>query len=673
MNVLLGAMVFLVLAGIVALLLARWPHAATIAGVGGAVLGCLAGLVPTVSVLLGGAPESSRLAWDASHGAFHVEVDALSAFFLLPVLGLSALTAVYGGDYLLAYRHEKSLGGPWFFFNLFVAGMVLVVVARTAFLFLVAWELMSVAAYFLVTFEQEKAETRKAGWVYLIAAHLGVAFLFLAFVLLGRNAGSLEFEEFRHAPLLAGGSSGLIFVVALIGFGAKAGLVPFHVWLPEAHPAAPSHVSALMSGVMIKMGLYGMLRIVTFLGPPAGWWGLMLAGFGLVTGLVGAALAMQQRDVKRVLAYSSIENMGLIGLALGVGLWGWASGLAGVAVLGTTAGLFHVWNHALMKGLMFLAAGSVLHGTGTKDMEKLGGLMQRMPWTGVAMLIGAVAIAALPPLNGFVSEWLMYLGLLAVGFETGGPSLAALFAAGLLALIGALAAVAFVRLIGIVLLGTPRSDAARHAHEASPWMLGPIFVLVVLCLTSAVAPQAVVGWLSGARNQLLPNLPREHVPDLALACVSGTPASLARVGNLNAAILGVSGTIAALFLVWARNARPVQGPTWGCGYIAPTPRMQYTGRSFAELLSEHMLPRFLRPHTARQSPHGLFPAKSSLGAETPDPISEKVYEPFFRYGEERFSQLRILQQGQVHVYLLYVMVAVVLALAWVSFRTWWAA
>lgn len=250
------------------------------------------------------------------------------AFFLLPVLGLSALAAVYGGDYLLAYRHEKSLGIPWFFFNVFVASMVLVVVARTAFLFLVAWEVMSVAAYFLVTFEQEKAGVRKAGWVFLIATHVGVAFLFFAFVLLGRNAGSLEFEAFRRMPDLAAGTSGLIFMLVLVGFGAKAGFVPFHVWLPEAHPAAPSHVSALMSGVMIKMGLYGMLRVLTFLGPPAPWWGLVLAGLGLLTGLVGVALALYQRDVKCVLAYSSIENMGLIGLALGVGLWGRASGLA---------------------------------------------------------------------------------------------------------------------------------------------------------------------------------------------------------------------------------------------------------------------------------------------------------------------------------------------------------
>jgi formate hydrogenlyase subunit 3/multisubunit Na+/H+ antiporter MnhD subunit len=669
MDVLLAAVALLTLAGTAAFVFSKWPRVATLLGAGGAVLGCLAGLAPTLRVLLGGSPESLRFAWDALHGAFTVEVDALSAFFLLPVLGLSALAAVYGGDYLLAYRHKKSLGSPWFFFNLFVAGMVMVVVARTVLLFLMAWEVMSVAAYFLVTFEHEKAEVRKAGWVYLVATHLGVAFLFLAFLLLGRNAGSLDFGAFRAMPALGAGGAGLIFLLALVGFGAKAGFVPFHVWLPEAHPAAPSHVSALMSGVMIKMGLYGMLRILTFLGQPAAWWGLTLAGLSLLTGLVGIALALQQRDVKRVLAYSSIENMGLIGLALGVGLWGWASDLPGVAALGVTAGLLHVWNHTLMKGLMFFAAGSVLHGTGTKDMEKLGGLMKRMPWTASAMMFGAVAIAALPPLNGFVSEWLMYLGLLKSGFSTGdGRSLPAFFAVGLLALIGSLAAVAFVRLTGIVLLGSPRSEAAQHAHESSPWMLGPMLLLMLLCLVVAMVPQLVTGWMGRAMDQVLGWQTGQTLVEL-----ESSEAPLSIVGNVNAgALIAIAAGMLGL-LTWSRQAVRAEGPTWGCGYVRPTVRMQYTGRSFAEMIAEHLLPRFLRPHTARRAPRGLFPSKSDFGAESPDPVSEKVYEPFFRNWAERFSRLRILQQGNLHVYLVYILLVIVLTLAWVSLRTWWVA
>jgi hydrogenase-4 component B len=636
----------------------------TLCGVGMVVVGCALAVVPTLRVLGGGPSESLRLAWDAPHGAFSVGLDALGAFFLLPVLVLSILAAVYGGNYLLPYHGKKSLGCSWLFYNTFVAGMVMVVLARTAILFLVSWEVMSLSAFFLVTFEHEKAEVRRAGWVYLVATHLGVAFLLGAFVLLGRHAGALEFEAFENMPALGAGWSGLIFVLALIGFGAKAGFVPFHVWLPEAHPAAPSHVSALMSGVMIKMGLYGLLRILSFLGPPAAWWGLTLASLGLLTALVGASLALNQRDVKRVLAYSSIENVGLIGLALGVGLWGRAGGLPAVAALGTAAGLFHVWNHALMKGLMFFAAGSVLHGTGTKDMEKLGGLMRRMPWTGCAMTAGAVAICGLPPLNGFVSEWLMYMGLMRCGLATNdGRSLTALLAVGLLALVGGLAAIAFVRLTGVVLLGSPRSEAARNAHESSPWMLAPMAVLVFLCLTVALFPVTVVGPLTGVLVQVLG---RGAGPTFAGLESTDTP--LRTLGVMNAWTLVAFAAVTAVLVVFSRKTARSEGPTWGCGYVRPTVRMQYTGRSFAEMIGEHLLPRFLRPQTTRQAPRGLFPSRSDFGSACPDPVSEMVYEPFFRRWAERSSRLRILQQGKVHVYLVYIVLTVVLALAWVSLR-----
>jgi NADH:ubiquinone oxidoreductase subunit 5 (subunit L)/multisubunit Na+/H+ antiporter MnhA subunit len=318
---------------------------------------------------------------------------------------------------------------------------------------------------------------------------------------------------------------------------------------------------------------------------------------------------------------------------------------------------------------MFFAAGSVLHGTGTKDVEKLGGLMKRMPWTASAMIVGAAAIAALPPLNGFVSEWLMYLGLLESGFATNDSrSLPAFFAVGILALIGSLAAVAFVRLTGIVLLGSPRSEAARHAHESSPWMLGPMLLLVVLCLAVAMVPQVVTGWMAGALDQVLG---RQAGGTLAELRSSEAPLSI--IGYVNAGTLIAIAAGMLGLLAWSRRALRAEGPTWGCGYVRPTVRMQYTGRSFAEMIAEHLLPRFLRPHAARRAPRGLFPSKSDFGSESPDPVSEKVYEPFFRGWAERFSRLRVLQQGKLHVYLVYILLTVVLALAWVSLRTWWAA
>jgi hydrogenase-4 component B len=666
MEALLSAVAVQLAGGTAALLLARKPWAATLTGAGAAVLGCVLGIAPAARILLAGGSESLKLAWDPLHGAFHVAIDPLSAFFLLPVFGLSALAAIYGASYLFSYRHEKNLGVPWFFFNVFVAGMTMVLLARTVLVFLISWETMSLAAYCLVTFEHEKSEVRRAGWIYLVATHLGVVFLFSAFLVLGGNAGGLDFDALRALSGLDGLTSGLIFVLAVIGFGAKAGFVPFHVWLPEAHPAAPSHVSALMSGVMIKMGLYGILRIQTLLGPPAPWQGWTLAGIGMATALLGIALAVHQRDLKRVLAYSSIENVGLITLSLGVGLWGWASRAPTVAALGMSAALLHIWNHALMKGLLFFAAGSVLHGTGTKDMEKLGGLMKRMPWTGSAMVVGAVAISALPPLNGFVSKWLVYLSVLEWGMPaSNNGGLPALLGVGLLAMIGGLAALAFVRLIGLTLLGAPRSPAALHAHESSPWMLGPMQILVVLCLAAAVVPQTATACLANVWGQVLGAAGTDRFVE-----VDQVEARLATIGNLNAftwlALLGATGALLTLTRNRARSA----GLTWGCGYVAPTARMQYSGRSFAELLAEHLLPRFLRPRTRRQAPHGLFPSQGEFASESPDPFEQKIYEPFFRRWAERFARLRILQQGKVHIYLVYIMVTVVLALTWASLRTW---
>jgi NADH:ubiquinone oxidoreductase subunit 5 (subunit L)/multisubunit Na+/H+ antiporter MnhA subunit len=315
-----------------------------------------------------------------------------------------------------------------------------------------------------------------------------------------------------------------------------------------------------------------------------------------------------------------------------------------------------------MKGLMFFAAGSVLHATGAKDMEQLGGLMRRMPWTGPAMTLGAVAIAALPPLNGFVSKWLVYMSLLECGLPRGHDgSLIALLAVGALALIGGLAALVFVRLIGIVMLGAPRSPAAEHAHESSVWMLGPMQLLVFLCLIVAVLPQAVTELVTSTLTQILG-------PEAGALLDRQAP--LSAVGNANAWVLITTLTGVAGLLALTRRAVRSDGPTWGCGYAMPSVRMQYTGRSFAEMLAEHLLPRFLRPRTKRQAPAGLFPAAGQFTSESPDPIQENLYLPFFRRWANRFARLRFLQQGKVHVYLVYIMVIVVVVLSWAPLRTW---
>ena len=412
MTLFLSGMALLVVSALAALLTRRFPKACTLLGAGGAVAGCALALLPAARGLCGAAV-SIRYPWSLPGGTFYAEIDSLSAFFLIPALGLPLVSAIYGGKYMMAYAGKKSLGASWFFYNLLAAGMAMSIVARNAVLFLMAWETMALASFFLVTFENEKPEAREAGWIYLVATHIGTAFLLVFFLLPGGE--SLDFDRFNP-----GAHPGLLFLLALVGFGTKAGFMPLHVWLPEAHPAAPSHVSAVMSGAMIKTGIYGLLRALMLLGQPPAWWGWVLVVIGISSGVLGVLFALAQHDLKRLLAYHSVENIGIIALGLGAGLLGVSYHSPVLAVLGFGGGLLHVLNHALFKGLLFLGAGSVAHGTGTREIDRLGGLLKRMPWTGITFLVGAAAISGLPPLNGFISEFLIYLG--AFGAIQGTPA-----------------------------------------------------------------------------------------------------------------------------------------------------------------------------------------------------------------------------------------------------------
>ncbi len=659
-----GVVFFAFGVGAIAPLLAwRSNRIASASGAVSAVAGGVLGLVLAFQALLGRMFAPWNASWQVPLGALRIAVDPLSAFFLVPVFGVSLLTAIYGYAYLGtdARPTSKRVAAPWCAFNVLVGSMVLVLVARQVLLFLVAWELMSLSAYVLVVFEHEKEEAKRAGWVYLVATHLGTSFLFVMFLLLSKHAGSFDFDAFVTMPRVGAGLSAVVFACALVGFGTKAGVVPFHVWLPEAHAAAPSHVSALMSGVMIKLGIYGILRVVVLLREPAFWWGPLLMVLGLTSSVLGIALALGQRDMKRVLAYSSVENMGLITLGIGLGLWGVTSGRPHIASIGVASSLLHIWNHATMKGLMFLSAGSVLHGTGTKDIEKLGGLMKRMPRTAIPMLLGAVAMSGLPPLNGFASEWLLYMGLMDGATSAGrGTGVALFLTVGVLSFVGAMAMFCFLRLIGVALLGEPRSAEADHAHESPRWMTMVLAVLGLLAMSLAVFPAFAV-----------------HLARPALAQVVGASVSsklstggLRELGAWNAAVM------AALLLVWAllwflwRNAPVASDSTWGCGYPSPTARMQYTGRSFSHTLSEGLLPRAILPHRLEARPKGVFPIPSALTTESADPVTRGIYEPLFRRVGRSFARLRWLQQGVTHLYLLYIVIAVVLALAWVSLPSW---
>jgi formate hydrogenlyase subunit 3/multisubunit Na+/H+ antiporter MnhD subunit len=662
-TLLLLALGVLLTSGALAFATSRAPVLASAIGAAGAFGGCVAALVPTVGALLGGTPESLQAPWGVPLAAFVVEIDALSAFFLVPIFVLGGLAAVYGRAYMRSESDKRSLGPSIFAFNVLVASMALVVIARNAVLFLVAWEVMALSAYVLVTFEHEKTEVRRAGWVYLIATHIGTIALIAMFVMLARGTGKYDFAAFEAAAPLGEATAMIVFVLALLGFGAKAGLVPLHVWLPEAHAAAPSHVSAVMSGVLLKMGIYGIVRTLSILGPARSWWGPTLMILGLLGAMLGIALALVQRDMKRALAYSSVENIGLVTLGLGLGYWGAASGRPAIALLGAAGGLLHVWNHALMKGTMFLGAGSILHATGTKDLERLGGLLHRMPRTGTAMIAGAVAISGLPPMNGFVSEWLLYLGLIRGGIASSdvgsAPGVAALLGTGVLSFVGAMAALCFLRLIGVALLGEARSVEADRAHESSAWLTAPMAILLAGSVTIGTLPLPVVAAVLHASDSIV-GAAHPPLPDVPLATL----------GHMNALVWGVTLVCSAVFVLLRRGKPARRDATWGCGYVAPTPRMQYTARAFAELFGAKVLPERLRPHFSGAAPMSVFPKPAAFASACDDPLTRGVYDPLFAGMGDRFARLRWLQQGILHIYILYILIVLVLGLAWVSFRVW---
>jgi hydrogenase-4 component B len=651
LDLVLGAIGVLAGTGVLALLLVRSPHVATSIAALGALAGGTVGHWAAVSALRSGFDGQISAPWAVPGGGLAVGIDPVSALFLVPLFVLGALCAFFGRSYLGA---RVVPAGE---LNLLLATMALVLIARHAMLFLVAWEAMTVLSYLLLTTDHGEPEVRRAGWMFLIAAHVGVMALLGLFVALGARAGgSLDFDALKDAwQEPAPGAVGIL-ALALVGFGVKAGVLGLHVWLPEAHAAAPSHVSALMSAVIIKLGIYGLLR-TTLLVSPGAWFGVTLMILGVAGALFGIALALGQRDLKRILAYSSVENVGIILLGLGLGFWARAQGDAGLSAIAFGGGLLHVWNHAAMKGLLFLGAGSVLHGTGTKDIERLGGLLGRMRWTGRAMILGSVAIAGLPPLNGFTGEWLLYRGLAQVGVSGATPSnLGAMGGAAALALVGGLAALCFARLVGVVLLGVPRDECSARAHESPAGMTIPMLVLAAVCIVGAIAAPALVS----LQASVLAELRAGSAVDAAAVSSLVSPLVVANV------LLFLALAIAAALLAW-RVGRAPAAETWGCGYAAPTSRMQYTGRAFSALTTR-VLPRWIRARLHVRPPEGPFPVASTFASDPADPLTRSIYEPLLVTSGKRFARLRFLQQGNLHIYLFYILAAVIGGLVWVAVR-----
>jgi len=653
MNSFILALTILAAGSLLALLLRRSAPATLVATLSVVVAAGLAIRV-ALQVLLSGESLAASSPWSLPGGEFRLLLDPLAAFFVLPIAVLALLCALYAGPYLRHDGLSRSLAPHWFLFNLMVAAMLLVVTAANAILFLVAWEIMTVTSFFLVAWDHRQARVREAAWLYLLAAHSGMMLLLALFVLAGQYCGGLNFSDFGPLGQLPLGSASLLFGLALFGFGIKAGLFPVHIWLPNAHPAAPSHVSALMSGVLIKTGIYGILRILSLLPPAPAWWGWVLIALGGGGAFYGIALALLQRDIKRCLAYSTVENIGIILLALGGGIVAGAAGLPAVALLAYSGALLHIWNHALFKGLLFLAAGALLHATGSRDMNRMGGLLRRMPLTGLLLIGGSLAISALPPFNGLVSEWLIYLGLWQAGAALDGfAALPLLLLIGLLGVIGALALVTFVRLVGICLLGEARDPCAAQAREAEPLMLLAMGLLCAGCLWIGLLPQTALSLLSKVPAQLA------RQPDSAPLAV---PLSL--FGSCGGVLL------LALLLVFfllhgLRRLRPPHSePTWNCAFRFPTPRMSYTGEAFSELAFRRLLPRLLRPELQGGVVTGRFPPAGSFCQRALDPVLDRHWRPLFVWLADRCQKLRWLQQGQLSIYLLYMFVASALLLSW---------
>lgn len=652
---LLGAIIAVGVSGIPGLFGSRRSPAGQWVTTALAVAGSGCGLVGAFGAMGDSLVEVVRQPCPVPQADFVLGADALSAFFLAPIFLISLLGSIYGLDYWKQSEHPESGAKLRFFYGLLTASLAVLVLARNSVTFLMGWEIMAVSAFFLVSTEDRDPEVRDAGWLYLAASHSATLCLFTLFALLYGLTGSYDLQ-----PLAQGTASPtmltILFVLALAGFGLKAGVMPFHFWLPSAHAMAPSHVSALMSGVLIKTGIYGLVRITSLMPDPPVWYGVLLLALGAVSAVLGVAFALGQHDLKRLLAYHSIENIGIIVIGLGLAVLGRSRGQPTWIVLGLTGALLHVWNHALFKSLLFYSAGSVIHSRHTREIDHLGGLAKSMPWTAGCFLLGAAAICGLPPLNGFVSEFLIYTGLFqTLGLENSRGFPAAAFVVPALALMGALALACFVKVFGVTFLGVSRSPDAPPAQESRWTMIAPMVILGGCCLIIGLRPALVAPWLDQAVAVWA------HEPSLAVGAVERA-AALEPLGLMAILLLGCL-VLGAGLLNWRIRAQPLSWTeTWSCGYTGATPRMQYTASSFAQFLVT-LFDWALRPTVERPRVESLFPANARFSSEVPEIVLDRIVLPVFGVLARVFFWFRLLQQGHTQIYLLYILAIVVLLMA----------
>jgi formate hydrogenlyase subunit 3/multisubunit Na+/H+ antiporter MnhD subunit len=625
----------------------------------------LSGIFTSVSFLLSDKDNMTLLHINSSIPflSFKLQLSNLSSYFILTLSILTLCVSIYSISYLSQYYGKRNTHTFNFLFGIFIISLISVFSSGNMLIFLLAWEVMSLTSYFLVIFESEHHETQKSGTLYLIMTHTATAFLTIAFLTIYSYTGS--FDIVNNAALIPPFSKNMIFLCLLIGFGTKAGIIPLHIWLPYAHPAAPSNVSALMSGIMIKTSVFGLIQFVfVALGGGFEWWGITLLIVGSISAILGVAYALMEIDIKRLLAYSSIENMGIILIGLGLSIYGYAKGNSLLSSLALIAALIHLFNHSLFKGALFLGAGSIYYTTHTKNMEKLGGLLKKMPYTGLFFLTACLSISSMPFFNGFISEWLTLQALFhSIGISSQGVKLIAMLAAAVLAMAGALAAACFVKAFGISFLGLPRSTEALNAIEVPITMLIGTGLLSLMCFVFGLFPQAILIPLNKVSNSIVNS---SVIPDLkgfsSFVYLKGLETNkISPIFMLAAGVILVAFVFLVIKLI-SRGTKERTYGTWDCGFRALNPRMQYTATGFSKPI-RIVFRAIYRPSRKLHIEEGkspYYPKAMKYVVLTQSVFEKYLYIPLTGLFTSFSTKVRrSVQTGSVHTYLLYIFITIV--------------
>jgi hydrogenase-4 component B len=664
----------LLLGALLSFVLQNKPKLSIIMGFSFANLASLCGLILGPMLLLSEHSLELSLPWSVFGTNLQFSIDSLAAFFITIISVLSLSVSIYSYGYVTAYIGKHNVGALGLFYNLFIFSMLALVSSGNSLMFLFFWELMSLVSYLLVVFEHQDFHVRRAGFIYIVMTHIGTIFITIAFLLLYQQTGSFSFAQYAaFGPSLAPHLKTIIFILVTLGFGTKAGIIPLHIWLPEAHPAAPSNISALMSGVMLKTAIFGFIKIVLdVLGAGPVWWGVLILIIGSISALLGVMYALMEHDIKRLLAFHSVENIGIILMGIGAALIFISYGYNDLALIGLAAGLFHVFNHAIFKGLLFLGAGAVHYATHTRDIEKMGGLLKKMPWTGFFFLIGSISISAIPPFNGFASEWLTYQALLALGSAQLGIALnimGPLFGA-VLALTGALAAACFVKAFGIQFLALPRSSNADKAQEVPRSMLVGMGLLAALCLIFGVLPLVVISLLKPVTlsligvetTALLGGYRWLNVSSVFDPGLSGGTSFISPLILLAVLCLGIL-IVYLIIRNIGKDRKSRITETWNCG-TPLTAKMEYTATSFSKPI-RIIFRTIFQPTSEVEKEYLLkpyFPSRIKYKGRIRPFFEEALYRPQTKFFLNLISKARVLQSGSIHLYLGYIFIVLVILL-----------